>query len=159
MNCDLGCGKVYPPEFTPSLANMEAAQYCPMGSGRGGCWEGCWGSCSTGRENDFWNGDFSLFKSLHRKYRFVKFWARQGGAKNGSKVLGKPTIKIPSSHFLTNMEAHFTLFGKDMHVFLRRSPQNQVYPPEFTPSLANMEAAQYCPMGSGRGGCWEGCWG
>ena len=26
MNWDLGCGKVYPLEFTPSLANMEDAQ-------------------------------------------------------------------------------------------------------------------------------------
>ena len=74
--------QVYPAEFTPSLANMEAAQYCPMGSGRGGCWEGCWGEGSTGRENDFGNGDFSLLKPLHRKYRFVKFL---GSARGGQE--------------------------------------------------------------------------
>ena len=36
------------------------------------------------------NGDFSLLKSLPRKYRFVKFLGSEtGGPKNGSKLLGK----------------------------------------------------------------------
>ena len=37
---------------------------------------------------------FSLLKSLHRKYRFGKFLGlARGRAMNGSKVLGKPTVK------------------------------------------------------------------
>ena len=51
-------------------------------------------------ENDFWNGIFSLLKSLHRKYRFVKFLGSASGeAKNGSKVLGKPTAKYLTRTF------------------------------------------------------------
>ena len=66
----------------------------------------------------------------------------------------------PSNTQLTLFHLHGSslhLFFEKLSCFVRCSPQNQVYPPEFTPGLANMEAAQYCPMGPGRGGCWEGC--
>ena len=43
---------------------------------------------------------FSLLKSLHRKYRFVKFLgSARGGAKNGGKLLGKPTVNYPAHTF------------------------------------------------------------
>ena len=84
---------------------------------------------------------FSLLKSLHRKYRFGKFLGlARGRAMNGSKVLGKPTVKYLDHTFsLTwKLTSHFL---KRYACCVGRSPQNQVYPPEFTPSLANMEAA------------------
>ena len=47
------------------------------------------------------NGDFSLLKSLHRKYRFVKFLCseRGGRPKNGSKLLGKGTAEYLAHTF------------------------------------------------------------
>ena len=43
---------------------------------------------------------FSLLRSLHGKYRFVKFLGlARGRAMNGSKVLGKPTVKCRAHTF------------------------------------------------------------
>ena len=93
---------------------------------------------------------FSSIKSLHRKYRFVHFFgsASETGFKKAVTYLENQPSNTQDLTHTFSLTWKLASFFLRYACFVRRFPQNKVYPAEFAPSL---HVCPILPNGSTKG--------